>query len=109
MSEDGIVFGLALLGYTLLSTDLALRAGRRPIALLSVVSALVATTHVGLVWTWRFDGSLTAALEGRAAGFQVARVVIRHPHPPGFVSALVLLVVVVSRSAAAVLRLGPAR
>lgn len=62
-----MTFGLAVAAYGSLALDAGLGARRG----VSIVTALLALAHVFLVWSRRFDWSLTAATARGWAGFLV--------------------------------------
>jgi hypothetical protein len=64
VSRDELTFGLAVAGYALLAVNV-MRWRRREV----VAAAVVISTHVALVWAWRFEGSLQTAWDKGAAGF----------------------------------------
>jgi hypothetical protein len=68
---DLVTFGLAYLGYVLLCIRVVARAHGRASRLLALATALVVAAHVACVWTFRFDWSLTRALDKSVAGFVV--------------------------------------
>ncbi len=68
---DLITFGLAYLAYLLLGTAVVLRAWGRPLRAVMVAAAVVAVTHVGLVWGLRFGWLVSYALEKSLPGFVI--------------------------------------
>ncbi len=71
MHEDAVIFGLAGTGYVLLAKDTALRIAGRRWPVLAALTALVVSSHVVLVWLYRFEGSLQAAWQKSPAGFLI--------------------------------------
>ncbi len=69
--QDLITFGLAFAGYVFLCLDVILHLARRPFRWLTPALASVVTVHVALVWLWRFDLSLSYALEKSLPGFVI--------------------------------------
>ncbi|MCI0639736.1 MAG: hypothetical protein L0Y72_24085 [Gemmataceae bacterium] len=69
--RDHITFGLAYAGYLLLCINLVLHAARRPRRWLLWTMAVTISTHVFLVWHWRFGWSLEFAWGKSPAGFLV--------------------------------------
>lgn len=68
---DTLTFGLAFVAYALLGADVAARAWGVKRRTLTIVLAVVLTSHVGLVWGHRFGGSVDAALAKGVAGFVI--------------------------------------
>lgn len=71
MTGDDITFGLALIGYALLSADFARQHGGRSNTGLSATTAIVVTAHVLCIWGLRFDWSLSQMWHKSAAGFVI--------------------------------------
>ena len=74
--SDSVIFGLAFAAYVVLGGGVMLSAWGRPARLLTVAAAVTASTHVALVWGFRFEGSLSAATEKGLAGFIVFHVAL---------------------------------
>lgn len=69
MTSDAITFGLAFAAYLSLCADVVTRRARRPRRSLAPLTAVVATTHVILVWSTRFHWSLADAWSKSPLGF----------------------------------------
>jgi len=67
--RDALTFGLAFLGYCLLGATVAVQARGLAARGLRTLLALVLPAHVFLVWHWRFDWSLDAAVRKSVLGF----------------------------------------
>lgn len=69
MTADDVTFGLALIGYALLSADFARQHTGRSSTPHSVATATVVTAHVLCVWGLRFDWSVAQMWQKSVAGF----------------------------------------
>ncbi|MCA8971638.1 MAG: hypothetical protein KDC95_17735 [Planctomycetes bacterium] len=71
-----LTFTLALAAFAALGMDAAFRVAGRPNRGLSVATALLALSHVVLVWHVRYDWSLTKALDHGTAVFVLFHIVL---------------------------------
>lgn len=71
MTTDDITFGLALIGYALLATQLVRVHANRETRGLAITTAIVVTAHVACVWGLRFEWSLTRMLDKSLPGFVI--------------------------------------
>ena len=66
-----MTFALAFVAYVLLGVSVVLGVRGYVTRRYTMAAALVAATHVTLVWTLRYHGSLAAALDKGRAGFVI--------------------------------------
>ncbi|MCI0378901.1 MAG: hypothetical protein L0215_14940 [Gemmataceae bacterium] len=69
--RDHITFGLAYAGYVLLCINLVVHAARRPRRWLLWAMAVTISTHVFLIWHWRFEWVPAHAWDKSPAGFLI--------------------------------------